>query len=135
MISQPEHRHVPRTACLQTRVQLSCPRSKLLCIALNLPTVPLWQDSMQSTAVPELSTQNHQTCYPGEFPMVKGQFQRYTLLCKSNGIHWHNCDVRFCMEGEEKTAFTVQTQPGSVFYVFILIYYLTPIFQSSVYLL
>lgn len=32
------------------------------------------------------------------------------------------------MEGEEKAAFAVQTQPGSVFYVFILIYYLTPIF-------
>lgn len=32
------------------------------------------------------------------------------------------------MEGEDKTAFAVQTQPGSVSDFFILIYYLTPIF-------
>lgn len=53
---------------------------------------------------------------------------RYTLLCRRTRVHLHNWDYRSCVEGAGKTASAVQTQPGSVLFVFILIYYLTPIF-------
>lgn len=43
----PTPRSVPRAACLQNGLQLSCRRSKPSCTALHLPSAFLWRGSMQ----------------------------------------------------------------------------------------
>lgn len=99
---------VPRAACLQNGLQLSCPRSKPSCAGPQLaPRLSVARLHATPAAVQRLSSQHHQACQPGGFPMVKGLCRWCILLCKTNSMHWHNCDYRFCMEGEEKTAFAV----------------------------
>lgn len=110
------------------------PQSKALCRALHLPRAVFWWGSMKH----QLQCRDWALIItkPGGLVALRVSYgQRkvwtYTILCRRTWVHLHNWDCRSCVEGEGKTAFAVQTQPGSVFFMFILIYYLVLIFLSK----